>query len=840
MASHREIEVKLRTEPTKIAKIRRSPWWRGLERLQRQSLHSVYYDTTDHRLRDCHISLRTRTDGHSFVQTLKMPNGARRSGSSAPSGKRCSRTPFPIRRLVIDPALPDDFRKLTSADLQPVFDVEVKRETRRLVADGAQIDVSLDQGAVIAGEAREPLHEIELEMVSGDLPALFAEAQRLADLVDGRLHTRTKADIGYALGDAERRHWSRASKLSLTPEMTAGNSVHFIVLNSFAHLTANDDCARLNLHIEGVHQCRIALRRLRSAFKIYRPLLRRKRIAPIDEEVRWLGRILGAARDLDVLQAELLEPAIAALGEEKQLAPLMATLAAKKEPRPTAAWPRPWTSARYRHLLIALCALGHADDLSKAGEGTGLDQPLLELASAALTRAHERLLKRGRGFEELSKPERHEVRIALKRLRYALDFFSDIFEGERKKKFVKKLTRLQDDLGRMNDVAVAETMLARLVGVDGDGVAQRRGRTIGTTGVRRGRRSRLASPARGRDGRQAGQGLEIVRQGQAVLARARQQRRVIKPRRTGGATRARAHRMRRRTGCGLRLAVGPQFHAAKPQPARLCRALGAVAALLGLVALRLLGRLQRRRPDIREEHLFVRTRQRLDGLLQRQPLDRLDVVHQLADRLADCAHVPELHDLDLAVEPIGHRAEKLVHRHLVSGLFEDFALGGGQRTLARIELALRQYPSLIPAQSHDRDARPGTFSKYDSSGRQNRRAGLRRISHVKRYARRARGGQAKIYSSQNLECTCYVTPLSRPRQIEKILMTWFHSRLIRPTGAPPILIDAAGRRPSGDIRPGCHQIVMKRADTCRRDKVGAGDGLLQTFQLPVRGACLRR
>ena len=75
MASHQEIEVKLRTDPAKIAKIRRSPWWRGLERLQRQSLHSIYYDTSDHRLRDCHISLRTRTDGHSFVQTLKMPNG---------------------------------------------------------------------------------------------------------------------------------------------------------------------------------------------------------------------------------------------------------------------------------------------------------------------------------------------------------------------------------------------------------------------------------------------------------------------------------------------------------------------------------------------------------------------------------------------------------------------------------------------------------------------------------------------------------------------------------------------------------------------------------------------
>jgi triphosphatase len=127
-------------------------------------------------------------------------------------------------------------------------------------------------------------------------------------------------------------------------------------------------------------------------------------------------------------------------------------------------------SARYRHLLIDLCGLGHADDLGKAGkDGPSLDQPLAELASSALSRAHHRLLKRGHGFETLSKSERHDVRIALKRLRYALDFFGSIFNSEPKKKFVKRLARLQDDLGRMNDVVVAETMLARLVGVASDG-----------------------------------------------------------------------------------------------------------------------------------------------------------------------------------------------------------------------------------------------------------------------------------------------------------------------------------------------------------------------------------
>jgi len=468
MASHEEIEVKLRTDPDKIAKIRRSRWWRELEPVRRQSIHSIYFDTETRQLRDCSISLRTRSDGHAVVQTVKLLNGASNSVARR-EWETLVPDPIPDPSLIIDPALPQDFRTLTSADLQPVFDVDVKRETRRLTSNGATIDVSLDNGAVIAGETREPVHEIELELIAGELTDLFGEAQRISDAVDGRLHGRTKADLGYALNRVERRQWSRATKLHLSPDMTAGASFRLIILNSFSHLTANDDCARLNLDIEGVHQCRIALRRLRSAFKIYRPLLRRKRIEPIEQAVRWLGKILGTARDLDVLQADLIEPAVTALGEAKQLAPLMDSLQARKADAYGLVG-EALASARYRHLLIDLCALGYADDLGKpTDDGRDLDQPLIELATSALSRAHRKLLKRGNGFESLSEAERHDVRIALKRLRYALDFFGGVFDGEAKKKFVKRLARLQDDLGRMNDVAVAQAMLARLIGVASDG-----------------------------------------------------------------------------------------------------------------------------------------------------------------------------------------------------------------------------------------------------------------------------------------------------------------------------------------------------------------------------------
>src|SRR5262245_30975617 len=171
MASHQEIEVKLRTDADKIAKIRRSHWWRQLGPGRRQSLHSVYFDTNDQQLRDSDISLRTRTNGREFVQTVKMLNS--NSGSiSRGEWEAIIPDPDPDPPVVIDPPLPQNFRELTSADLQPVFEVDIKRETRCLASNNANIEVSLDSGAVIVGDQREPIHEIELELVAGSIKDL--------------------------------------------------------------------------------------------------------------------------------------------------------------------------------------------------------------------------------------------------------------------------------------------------------------------------------------------------------------------------------------------------------------------------------------------------------------------------------------------------------------------------------------------------------------------------------------------------------------------------------------------------------------------------------------------
>src|SRR5215472_3959244 len=131
--------------------------------------------------------------------------------------------------------------------------------------------------------------------------------------------------------------------------------------------------------------------------------------------------------------------------------------------------------------------------------------------------------------------------------------------------------------------------------------------------------------------------------------------------------------------------------------------------LAGLRTRRLPSRLERDRTHIREEQFLVRAREDLDGLFQRHPFHRLDIIHRLAPGSADGSHMPKLYDLDSAIHRIQHRTKKSVDRNLVSGLFQHLSSGGSKRRLTWIELALWQDPRLVPSQSDDRDARSAAF-----------------------------------------------------------------------------------------------------------------------------------
>ena len=93
-----------------------------------------------------------------------------------------------------------------------------------------------------------------------------------------------------------------------------------------------------------------------------------------------------------------------------------------------------------------------------------LDEPIQELARRVLRKRHDAALKLGRGFSGLSAEQRHQLRIALKKLRYTADFFRSLYSKKQAKPYFRALAEMQDCLGHMNDVVVAEHLLERMTG----------------------------------------------------------------------------------------------------------------------------------------------------------------------------------------------------------------------------------------------------------------------------------------------------------------------------------------------------------------------------------------
>jgi CHAD domain-containing protein len=126
-------------------------------------------------------------------------------------------------------------------------------------------------------------------------------------------------------------------------------------------------------------------------------------------------------------------------------------------------------SPRYQRFLLTVGAwLGgftkSAKTPGEAAESTGAD--LAAFAAAVLQKRHRQLKKRGKSLSTLSPAERHAVRIAAKKLRYAAEFFSSLYPGKRTSKYLGALAAVQDALGVLNDAATAETLLKEIAATE--------------------------------------------------------------------------------------------------------------------------------------------------------------------------------------------------------------------------------------------------------------------------------------------------------------------------------------------------------------------------------------
>ncbi|MEH3116750.1 MAG: CHAD domain-containing protein [Methylorubrum populi] len=466
MSDPREIELKLECEPSDLAALQDHPLLRAAAVQGEAQLASVYFDTPDRQLLEARLGLRVRESGGRFVQTLKADGDGL---FDRPEWERPVEGPEPDRAVLAD----TPFARRIDADaaLEPLFTTRITRRTYLIEQGSSRIEVALDTGRIEApadGDRSLPICEVELELKQGTASDLFALAHAVAALVPVRLGVRSKAERGYALAAGETDRVRKAEAVPLREDMSAADSFRAVAHACLRHMRLNEDILLRGRDADALHQMRVAIRRLRSAFSLFGDLVDDPLGARIRQELKEVTEPLGRARNLDVFLATVL-PAERArhpdetglLGLERQLEE--ERLSAYRDVSALIG------SDAWRMLLLDLVGWINAGPWLRddgPGRASLRDEPARVFAARELDRRRRQVKKRGRHLDDLDPEERHRVRIAAKKLRYGAEFFAALYPGKKAGKrhsaFGKALSNLQDELGALNDIATGHEIVRDL------------------------------------------------------------------------------------------------------------------------------------------------------------------------------------------------------------------------------------------------------------------------------------------------------------------------------------------------------------------------------------------
>lgn len=440
----RETELKFAVHPSFVVPpLEGTAGVTSSERLDPQDLLAIYYDAPDLRLARSGVTLRYRTgDDGGPVWTLKLPTS---DGPTTREELSFDGPPDAIPTEAVD--LVTAF--LRSESLVSVAALHTTRVRWRLTGPDAEPLATLadDEVSLLEGEdVRARFREIEIESEGLSLKKM----ERIGELLRaaGAMPSEPIPKAVRALGPRATAPPDVSPLPHPGPKEAAADAVRAALSHGLTRLITNDPAARLG-DLEGVHQTRVAARRLRSDLRTLGPLIDPAWAEEVTKELRWVGNKLGEVRDLDVLQVRLSSTAHG-LGDE--LKPLFHTLAAREsEARGRLA--EALQSARYKALLDRLV-------------DACLFPPITEMASEPCGKILPRLVapvwkdltKEATQLERMAPAESwHRVRIRAKRARYAAEAVAPSLGDDAKsaRRFAGAAAKVQDVLGTLQDVSVA-------------------------------------------------------------------------------------------------------------------------------------------------------------------------------------------------------------------------------------------------------------------------------------------------------------------------------------------------------------------------------------------------
>jgi triphosphatase len=424
-----------------------------------------YYDTDDWRLYRAGYALRVReTDGgvEATMKSLEPGEGSlrrRREISEPMEDGRLStlgKTNGPVGSMS---------RKIIGGrGLRRLFQIRTRRQRFALGLDGSTGEVSLDASEIHVGEDRVELRRVEVEIETAPTSELQGFVDEMQSALDLSPATLSKYETGLYASGLDPVGDTGFGSTAIDPSMSVGEVAFAVLRRQFAEMRAHEGGTRLGEEPEELHDMRVPTRRMRAAMKVFRDALP-ERAGWFEEELRWVAGALGEVRDLDV-QIERLEGWKEEADEEtaKSLDKVVAIIE-KRRTKAREDMLAVLDSERYDRLESSFAQMlrrGPEREVAQTNGRNLTGEPITAVAPALISRRHRKWRKAAKRLDASSPPEDfHDTRKKGKRLRYTLEFVSEVY-GHPVQKLIGPLKTLQDDLGDHQDAVVAAGFLREL------------------------------------------------------------------------------------------------------------------------------------------------------------------------------------------------------------------------------------------------------------------------------------------------------------------------------------------------------------------------------------------
>ncbi|MDU4962284.1 MAG: CYTH and CHAD domain-containing protein [Sporomusaceae bacterium] len=419
-------------------------------------MEAWYYDTAELSLQKAGIAYRVRREGEDWVATVKSAGSSdgglhQRAEWNLDSPDREPR-PELFAALPIGPAL---LEAVGGQQLQPLFATVFERRTAEVDFAGSSVELAVDEGRIIAGDATEPICELELELKSGQPEALLRLGAAIAREIPLVPEPKSKYYRALLVAGLAERQAAPPADLPPQTELTEALPRLFAMaisdfFSAYQLFLAQPEPPR------HAYKMRVKLRRLRSLLLFAKPCLSGPDYQSGKQLLAEWGRALGQLRDLDVLAVQWQEAASSPfihldsrpwLGEiidrrrQAQLAALENVVGGGRLSAPLLelwAWSgsRPWQAGEY-----------------PSGIGSFARWRIGGWLAA--------LLDAGKTADWGSDRELHLLRLRLKRIRYALaalPFYND----RRTAKLLTEIKAMQALFGVLSDRATAVRLLSSI------------------------------------------------------------------------------------------------------------------------------------------------------------------------------------------------------------------------------------------------------------------------------------------------------------------------------------------------------------------------------------------